>query len=57
MDREPEIYPGIGECDPNTHRFFALEHIGDEASKTVRIPLVCTACGTLVVHTVQISKK
>lgn len=31
------------------HRYFALEMIV-EADQTIKIPIVCTACGNLVIH-------
>ena len=31
------------------HRYFSLEMIV-EADQTIKIPLVCTACGDLVIH-------
>lgn len=36
------------------HHLYALELISNESTKTSVIPLACTACGTLILHTVQV---
>lgn len=36
------------------HHLYALELISNESTKTSIIPLACTACGTLILHTVQV---
>lgn len=38
------------------HRFFALEMIVED-DNTVTIPIVCTACGELKTHTLQVKAK
>lgn len=43
------------ECIGN-HRFFALEMVVED-DNTVTIPLVCTACGELKTHTLQVKAK
>jgi hypothetical protein len=36
------------------HRFFALEeYVSNESTKTSLIPLACTQCGSLIIHTVR----
>jgi hypothetical protein len=38
------------------HRYFALEMIVED-DNTVTIPLVCTACGDLKTHVLQVKAK
>ena len=41
-----------GQC----HRFFALELLVVEDSKKAIVPLVCTQCGELRTHTIDVKK-
>lgn len=48
MERKEEICVG-------SHRFFALDPIGVQESGKVCVILVCTACGELKIHEIQVA--
>jgi hypothetical protein len=43
--------------DNGLHRYFALEYIGVEPAQKVLIPLVCTQCGELKKHLIDVAKE
>jgi hypothetical protein len=42
--------------DEGYHRFFALELLVVEDSKKAIVPLICTQCGELRTHTIDVKK-
>lgn len=55
MDSEIEYrYTELSDNCKDYHRFYALEEfISNESTKTSLIPLACTQCGSLIIHSVQ----
>jgi hypothetical protein len=39
-----------------SHRFFALDPIGVQESGKVVVVIVCTSCGELKIHEIQVAK-
>jgi hypothetical protein len=52
MAKVEVIYTELSQDCNNDHHLYALEFVSNETTKTCQIPLVCTRCGLLVVHTV-----
>jgi hypothetical protein len=42
------------ECNPIEHRFFALELVGNQTTKKATAIIICTQCGKLVKHVVEV---
>jgi len=55
---EETVYTGATSDDldcQGQHRYFALEPVGIEAEGKVLVILVCTACGKIRLHVVQVT--
>ena len=46
--------PTSGSCK-GAHRFFAADMVGNHSTGVVQLPLVCTVCGSMVLHRFEAS--